>query len=175
MKCPNCKRIYDENFKFCPYCGFKKPTLKICPNCELETYKEFSFCPECGKRLKTEEEYELWLEHIRIKELREKEEARREKLREIVYSAHLNYRLIRKFITKIDTDKITDKYTLNNEIKKAIEKEEEEERKRLEEEKRRKEERQKKRKRKSDDEKLSKRYTQRKHFINFYFLKRYVK
>ena len=41
----------------------------LIPYCELETYKEFSFCPECGKRLKTEEEYELWLEHIRIKEL----------------------------------------------------------------------------------------------------------
>ena len=21
MKCPNCKRIYEENCKFCPYCG----------------------------------------------------------------------------------------------------------------------------------------------------------
>lgn len=51
MKCPNCNKTYDDNFRFCPYCGEKKPEPKICTNCIMELSVEFSFCPECGTKL----------------------------------------------------------------------------------------------------------------------------
>lgn len=51
MECPNCNKTYDDDFKFCPYCGEKKPEPKICPNCELRPKLEFNFCPECGTEL----------------------------------------------------------------------------------------------------------------------------
>ena len=58
MKCPKCKETYDDNFKFCPYCGEEKPAPKICPNCELEPNVEFSFCPECGTELVSKSQWE---------------------------------------------------------------------------------------------------------------------
>lgn len=50
MECPNCNRTYDDEFKFCPYCGEKKPELKICPKCKFKSI-EYSYCPHCGKNL----------------------------------------------------------------------------------------------------------------------------
>lgn len=65
MECPNCNKIYDDDFKFCPYCGAEKPAPKICPNCELEPSIEFSFCPECGTELIEKAEFERAKEYIR--------------------------------------------------------------------------------------------------------------
>lgn len=59
MKCPKCNKNIDDDFKFCPYCGEKKPSPKICPNCELEHNAKFSFCPECGTQLIIKSEYDL--------------------------------------------------------------------------------------------------------------------
>lgn len=56
MKCPNCNKTYDEEFKFCPYCGEEKPKPKICPNCNLEQNAEFTYCTECGTELIEKEE-----------------------------------------------------------------------------------------------------------------------
>ena len=56
MNCPNCNKIYDDDFKFCPYCGEEKPEPKICPNCELELSTKFHFCPECGTKLAEKED-----------------------------------------------------------------------------------------------------------------------
>ena len=50
MECPNCNKTYDDDFKFCPHCGTKKPEGKICPGCKYESY-EFDFCPKCGRQL----------------------------------------------------------------------------------------------------------------------------
>ena len=50
MECPNCNKTYDDEFRFCPYCGEKKPEGKICPGCKYESY-EFDFCPKCGRQL----------------------------------------------------------------------------------------------------------------------------
>lgn len=58
MECPNCNKIYDDDFKFCPYCGEKKPDPKICPVCEIEHDIKFNFCTECGEELITKKEYE---------------------------------------------------------------------------------------------------------------------
>ena len=83
MICPYCKKNFNEEFDYCPWCGSKKPDLKICPNCEYKTYdEEFMFCPECGNELIDEREYREWLlykrqESIRqaiLNERREKEE-----------------------------------------------------------------------------------------------------
>lgn len=57
MECPNCNKIYDDGFNFCPYCGIKKPAPKICPICELEPDLEFSFCPKCGTELIKESDF----------------------------------------------------------------------------------------------------------------------
>ena len=51
MKCPKCNKTYDDNFKFCPFCGEAQPEPKICPKCEFETYDEYIFCPRCGTEL----------------------------------------------------------------------------------------------------------------------------
>ena len=37
MKYIKCKEIYDDDFKFCPYCGEKKPEGKICLGCKYES------------------------------------------------------------------------------------------------------------------------------------------
>ena len=58
MECPKCNKTYDDDFKFCPYCGEEKPKPKICPNCELEPSVEFSFCPECGTELISKSQWE---------------------------------------------------------------------------------------------------------------------
>ena len=79
MKCMKCKEIYNDDFKFCPYCGEEKPKPKICPNCELEPNVEFSFCPECGteleEKLKEEKFLEQWKEIMEYKENGNYEEA----------------------------------------------------------------------------------------------------
>ena len=57
MECPKCNKTYDEDYKFCPYCGEEKPELKFCPKCELEPNSEFKFCPECDTELVKKTEY----------------------------------------------------------------------------------------------------------------------
>lgn len=57
VDCPNCNKFYLERYKYCPFCGTKKPEPLCCPDCRFETYeKEFMFCPECGVKLITKEE-----------------------------------------------------------------------------------------------------------------------
>ena len=65
MECPNCNKTYDDEFKFCPYCGEKKPEPKICPNCKLEPSIEFSFCPECGTELISKSQWEEFLNNAK--------------------------------------------------------------------------------------------------------------
>lgn len=64
MECPKCNRTYEDDFKFCPYCGEEKPKPKICPKCKLEPPIEFSFCPECGEKLVTQDELTLKLKNM---------------------------------------------------------------------------------------------------------------
>ncbi|WP_295594309.1 zinc ribbon domain-containing protein [uncultured Methanobrevibacter sp.] len=64
MECPKCNRTYEDDFKFCPYCGEEKPKPKICPKCKLEPPIEFSFCPECGEKLVTQDELMLNLKNM---------------------------------------------------------------------------------------------------------------
>ena len=40
MRCSNCGNVFNDTFKFCPYCG-NKPQQKICPKCSFKSY-EFS-------------------------------------------------------------------------------------------------------------------------------------
>ena len=56
MECPNCNKIYDDDFDFCPYCGVKKPRFNTCPNCIIEVSPAYKFCPYCGGKLLTYEE-----------------------------------------------------------------------------------------------------------------------
>ncbi len=76
MECPNCNKTYDDDFKFCPYCGEEKPKPKICPNCELEPSVEFSFCPECGTKLVSKSQWE------ELNKLKKREELNKLKKRE---------------------------------------------------------------------------------------------
>ena len=78
MKCIKCKETYDDDFKFCPYCGEKKPAPKICPNCKLEPKIEFNFCPKCGTELIEKEKIAEW------KEKKEEEEKVMEKVKNIL-------------------------------------------------------------------------------------------
>ena len=78
VKCINCKETYDDEFKFCPYCGEEKPAPKICPNCKLEPNVEFSFCPECGEGLINKKEYEEDPEKIEIEEHSKNEQRKKE-------------------------------------------------------------------------------------------------
>ena len=55
MQCPKCNKTYDDDFKFCPYCGEETPELKYCYEC-LYKSREFIFCPECGTTLLPKEE-----------------------------------------------------------------------------------------------------------------------
>ena len=85
MKCIRCKETYDDDFKFCPYCGERKPDPKICPICEIEHDIKFNFCTECGEELITKKEYEKKLEEIereRLEEERRLQEIERERLEE---------------------------------------------------------------------------------------------
>ena len=41
MECPNCNKNYDDEFRFCPFCGEAQPEPKICTKCEFETYDEY--------------------------------------------------------------------------------------------------------------------------------------
>ena len=50
MICPNCNKVYSDDFDFCPYCGTSKPELLSCPKCGFES-NEFKFCPKCGVEL----------------------------------------------------------------------------------------------------------------------------
>ena len=50
VECPNCNKTYDDEFRFCPFCGEKKPEGKICLGCKYESY-EYDFCPKCGRQL----------------------------------------------------------------------------------------------------------------------------
>ena len=71
MECPNCNKIYDDDFKFCPYCGEKKPDPMVCINCHSEYYAEYSFCPECGVELITKEEFNTLEEEYAIVNIEE--------------------------------------------------------------------------------------------------------
>ena len=57
MICPNCNSHYNNDFKFCPYCGneliIKKAIIKkmICPNCKRKYKNDYDFCPYCSKKL----------------------------------------------------------------------------------------------------------------------------
>ena len=50
MICPNCNRVYKDDFDFCPYCGTSKPEILTCPKCGFES-NEYKFCPKCGVEL----------------------------------------------------------------------------------------------------------------------------
>ena len=71
MECPNCNKIYSNSFKFCPYCGEKKPDPMVCINCHTEYYEKYSFCPECGVELVTKEEYDILEEEYAIVNIEE--------------------------------------------------------------------------------------------------------
>lgn len=105
MECPNCYRTYDNGFKFCPYCGEKKPEPKICPNCKFRTFdEEFMFCPECREKLILKTEYER-LEKVRKDE---DEERLKNKYKKMVDDADLDSasKSILKF--RINENKIID-------------------------------------------------------------------
>lgn len=53
MICINCRRYYDDEFDFCPYCGAKRFEPSTCPKCGFKSY-EFSFCPKCGTQLENQ-------------------------------------------------------------------------------------------------------------------------
>jgi len=49
-ECPKCGMEISENFKICPYCGYK---LKLmCPSCGREVSPDFKLCPYCGAKLR---------------------------------------------------------------------------------------------------------------------------
>lgn len=55
MRCrnPDCNNIYDEKFKYCPYCGKETPPPKYCVQCsDVITERDFKYCPNCGGKLR---------------------------------------------------------------------------------------------------------------------------
>ena len=131
VKCINCKETYDDEFKFCPYCGEEKPAPKICPNCKLEPNVEFSFCPECGEGLINKKEYEEDPEKIENEEhsknkKRKKEEkldrlekeSKKLKLENIVVSSDsIDSKSKTNLISKINENIITTENELKLEIR----------------------------------------------------------
>ena len=131
VKCINCKETYDDEFKFCPYCGEEKPAPKICPNCKLEPNVEFSFCPECGEGLINKKEYEEDPEKIEIEEHSKNEQRKKEekldrlekeskklKLENIVVSSDsIDSKSKTNLISKINENIITTENELKLEIR----------------------------------------------------------
>lgn len=88
MECPNCNRTYDEDFKFCPFCGEEKPEPLTCPDCGYES-REYSFCPNCGKKL-------LNKTKLNENKIRREEELKKEKELEEKNKKNEIYQLIKE-------------------------------------------------------------------------------
>lgn len=56
MICRNCNREYDDEYRFCPFCGTEKEWF-WCPKCSFSD-PTYSFCPRCGEKLIRYEDYE---------------------------------------------------------------------------------------------------------------------
>ncbi|MBA27022.1 MAG: hypothetical protein CL749_07915, partial [Chloroflexi bacterium] len=48
IKCSNCDRDLQPDFKVCPFCGTNVGPL-LCPACDSEIEQEFRFCPYCSE------------------------------------------------------------------------------------------------------------------------------
>jgi hypothetical protein len=46
--CGNCTKEFEENYKFCPYCGSREDGNKNCPSCGAKVKKDYPFCFNCG-------------------------------------------------------------------------------------------------------------------------------
>ncbi len=56
-KCPKCGKALNDDFEFCPYCGYKIEK-RACPKCLTIYEDDFTHCPKCGLRLCTSEEFD---------------------------------------------------------------------------------------------------------------------
>lgn len=50
VRCPKCGRVFEDDWKVCPYDGTKRPARK----------DEWHYCPICGKPIKLEEQQTSW-------------------------------------------------------------------------------------------------------------------
>jgi predicted amidophosphoribosyltransferase len=51
MKCVNCQKPLEENFKVCPFCGTDVSQNRTCPSCQKETDPSWVVCPYCSTKL----------------------------------------------------------------------------------------------------------------------------
>ena len=55
--CPNCRRMIDASFHFCPFCGqFKK---NFCTKCMLQLEEDWLICPSCGLKRDNEKNQDI--------------------------------------------------------------------------------------------------------------------
>ena len=57
LRCPKCGKTLNDDFEFCPYCGYKIGK-RACPKCLTIYGEDFTHCPKCGLRLSTPEEFD---------------------------------------------------------------------------------------------------------------------
>ena len=46
--CSKCQKEFNDDFKFCPFCGNRQDGKKVCSNCKEEMPEDFLFCYKCG-------------------------------------------------------------------------------------------------------------------------------
>ena len=51
-KCSKCGTQMDDDFMFCPNCGYEYDKKNICPHCNKEVKDDNRFCPYCGGKIK---------------------------------------------------------------------------------------------------------------------------
>jgi len=49
MSCPNCQRVVETTFTYCPNCG--SPLRDTCKKCSKEIEADWQICPYCGEKL----------------------------------------------------------------------------------------------------------------------------
>jgi len=58
MECVKCKKLINDNSKFCDNCGTPVITDIECPDCNTQNSVNSKFCVNCGKDLKNQEAHE---------------------------------------------------------------------------------------------------------------------
>lgn len=66
--CIKCKKLFSNDFEFCPKCGVKLVNQLKCPNCEKTIDVDYQFCPYCGMEVVTSDNNEYGENNVGFRE-----------------------------------------------------------------------------------------------------------